>query len=171
VTLYYRPFLLAATAATTLFVASVPATTLAGGKLPAQVASTPVPSLAPMVKRVSPSVVNIQTRGKVRAQRNPLMDDPFFRRFFNVPEGPAEREFRSAGSGVVVDAKQGYLITNAHVIGGARRVQVLVPQVETGAPQPRLKPKLYPAEVIGLDRETDIAVLKIAVKQAKPLAF
>ena len=153
-TLSYRPFLLAATAATTLFVASVPATTLAGGKLPAQVASTPVPSLAPMVKRVSPSVVNIQTRGKVRAQRNPLMDDPFFRRFFNVPEGPAEREFRSAGSGVVVDAKQGYLITNAHVIENATEITVSTQD-----------DRQFKAEVVGKDTATDVAVLR--VKDAK----
>ena len=155
---FYRPFLLAATAATTLLVASLPAATLAGTKLPAQVASTPVPSLAPMVKRVSPSVVNIQTRGKVRAQRNPLMDDPFFRRFFNVPEGPAEREFRSAGSGVVVDAKQGYLITNAHVIENATEITVSTQD-----------DRQFKAEVVGKDTATDVAVLRVKDAQLQEL--
>lgn len=149
-----RPFLLAATATTALFVASVPITVTAAGKLPAAVATTALPSLAPMVKRVSPSVVNIQTRGKVRAQRNPLMDDPFFRRFFNVPEGPAEREFRSAGSGVVVDAKQGYLITNAHVIENATEITVSTQD-----------DRQFKAEVVGKDTATDVAVLR--VKNAK----
>lgn len=149
-----RPFLLAAAVTTALFVATAPTAVTAAGKLPAAVASTPVPSLAPMVKRVSPSVVNIQTRGKVRAQRNPLMDDPFFRRFFNVPEGPAEREFRSAGSGVVVDAKQGYLITNAHVIENATEITVSTQD-----------DRQFKAEVVGKDTATDVAVLR--VKDAK----
>ena len=70
----------------------------------------PVPSLAPMVKRISPSVVNIATRGTIKeepGQRNPLLDDPFFRRFFDAPPDskPRERQFQSAGSGVIVDAK------------------------------------------------------------------
>ncbi len=149
-----RPFLLAAAATTALFVATAPTAVTAAGKLPSAVATTPVPSLAPMVKRVSPSVVNIQTRGKVRAQRNPLMDDPFFRRFFNVPEGPAEREFRSAGSGVVVDAKQGYLITNAHVIENATEITVSTQD-----------DRQFKAEVVGKDTATDVAVLR--VKDAK----
>ena len=85
--------------------------------------AAPMPSLAPMVKRVSPSVVNIATRGTIKeqgGQHNPLMDDPFFRRFFDVPPDakPRERQFQSAGSGVIVDAKNGYIITNYHVIEG-----------------------------------------------------
>ncbi|MBS1216863.1 MAG: serine protease DegQ, partial [Proteobacteria bacterium] len=98
--------------AATLLCAFAP---LASAQLPAQVGDTPVPSLAPMVKRVSPAVVNIATKGTVQEQ-NPLLNDPFFRRFFDVPNAPRQREFQSAGSGVIVDAKQGYIITNAHVI-------------------------------------------------------
>src|SRR5580698_10098681 len=74
--------------------------------LPAPLAdAAPMPSLAPMVKRVSPAVVNIATRGTIKeqpGQRNPLLDDPFFRRFFDAPPDsrPRERQFQSAGSGV-----------------------------------------------------------------------
>jgi S1-C subfamily serine protease len=93
----------------------------AAAQLPPQVAGTPVPTLAPMLKRTSPAVVNIATRGTVRQNgyNNPLLQDPFFRRFFEIPEQPREREFRSAGSGVIVDAKNGYIITNAHVVKNA----------------------------------------------------
>lgn len=81
-------------------------TSVAGAQLPATVGETPVPSLAPMLKRVTPAVVNIATRGTVEEQ-NPLMNDPFFRRFFDAPNQPRQREFQSAGSGVIVDAKNG----------------------------------------------------------------
>src|SRR3954463_5063586 len=89
------------------------------GALPAAVGETPMPSLAPMIKRVSPAVVNIATRGTIRERtpQNPLLEDPFFRRFFEIPDmGPRERQFQSAGSGVIFDAKNGYIVTNAHVV-------------------------------------------------------
>src|SRR5256884_2020977 len=83
---------------------------LAGAPLPAAmppaVGETPLPTLAPMIKKVSPAVVNIATRGTIRepGPQNPLLDDPFFRRFFDVPPdtGPRERPFQSAGSGVKI---------------------------------------------------------------------
>jgi S1-C subfamily serine protease len=78
--------------------------------LPEAVGATPVPTLAPMIKRVSPAIVNIATRGTIRerAPQNPLLEDPFFRRFFDIPNmGPRERQFQSAGSGVIFDAKNG----------------------------------------------------------------
>src|SRR5688500_14977391 len=84
----------------------------AAAQLPEKVGETTLPSLAPIVKKASPAVVNIATRGTVREQRprNPLLEDPFFRRFFDAPElGPRERQFQSAGSGVIVDAKNGYI--------------------------------------------------------------
>jgi serine protease DegQ len=70
---------------------------LASAQLPAVAGETPVPSLAPMLKRATPAVVNIATRGTVQEQ-NPLMNDPFFRRFFDVPNQPRPRELQSAGS-------------------------------------------------------------------------
>ena len=96
---------------------------IALAQLPTQVGETPVPSLAPMLKTVTPAVVNIATSGTVEVQ-NPLLNDPFFRRFFDVPNAPMEREVRSAGSGVIVDAKQGYIVTNAHVIENATEITV-----------------------------------------------
>ncbi len=114
----------------------------------------PMPSLAPMIRRVSPSVVSIGIQGTVREQgpRNPLLDDPFFRRFFNVPPdaGARERPFQSAGSGVVVDAKQGYIITNAHVVENARDITVTLSDQRE-----------FPAKLIGSDPQTDIAVIQI----------
>jgi serine protease Do/serine protease DegQ len=122
---------------------------LASAQLPAQVGAAPVPSLAPMVKRVSPAVVNIATKGTVQEQ-NPLLNDPFFRRFFDVPNAPRQREFQSAGSGVIVDAKQGYIITNAHVIENATEITVTL-----------LDNRSLKAKVVGKDEGSDVAVLKV----------
>jgi len=116
--------------------------------------AAPMPSLAPMVKRVSPAVVNIATRGTIKekpGQRNPLLDDPFFRRFFDVPPDarPRERQFQSAGSGVIVDAKNGYIITNYHVVENASEITVTL-----------LDNRTFSAKVIGSDEGADIAVLQ-----------
>ena len=117
------------------------------------VAEAPVPSLAPMIKRVSPAVVNIGIRGTVKEQggpRNPLLDDPFFRRFFDVPpdQGSRERPFQSAGSGVIVDAKAGYIVTNAHVVENASEITVTL-----------LDGRDLAGEVVGSDERTDVAVV------------
>ncbi len=125
----------------------------AGAQLPERVGSTPMPSLAPIVKKASPAVVNIATRGTLRAQRprNPLLEDPFFRRFFDAPNmPPRERPFQSAGSGVIVDAKNGYIITNAHVIENADEITVTL-----------LDDRQIKAEVVGRDKPSDVAVLKV----------
>ena len=123
-------------------------------QLPAKVGDTPVPSLAPMIKKVSPAVVNIAVKGSVREQgggRNPFFDDPFFRRYFDIPEqGPRERQFQSAGSGVIVDAKNGYVITNAHVVDKASEITVTL-----------LDNRSIKAELVGADKASDIAVLKL----------
>ena len=124
-------------------------TALAQAQIPSQAGETPLPSLAPMLKRATPAVVNVQTRGTVQEQ-NPLFNDPFFRRFFDVPNQPREREFQSAGSGVVVDAKNGYIVTNSHVIENAKEITVQFLDSHT------LK-----ATVVGRDEGSDIAVLKV----------
>ncbi len=123
--------------------------------MPATVGDTPVPSLSPIVKKVSPAVVNIATRGTIRDRgpQNPLLDDPFFRRFFDVPpdnNGPRERPFQSAGSGVIFDAKAGYIVTNAHVVENASEITVTLQDGRD------LK-----AEVVGSDEPSDVAVLKV----------
>src|SRR6202021_2445752 len=116
--------------------------------------ATPMPTLAPMVKRVSPAVVNIATRGTIKEQpgRNPLLDDPFFRRFFDAPPDsrPRERQFQSAGSGVIVDAKNGYIITNHHVVENASEITITL-----------LDNRSFSAKVVGTDEGADIAVLQV----------
>lgn len=111
---------------------------------------TPLPTLAPMLKRVTPAVVNIATSGTVRIQGNPLFNDPFFRHFFEVPSQPQERKTQSLGSGVIVDAGKGYIITNNHVIDKADVIQVTLRSGET-----------YEAKLIGTDPDSDVAVIQI----------
>ena len=122
----------------------------AAGLIP-QVGGGAVPSLAPMLSRVTPGVVNIAVRGRVKEQ-NPLLQDPFFRRFFNLPQNQQteERETQATGSGVIVDAARGYVLTNGHVVENATRIEV------TTKDNRRLTAKL-----VGRDAETDIAVLQV----------
>jgi Do/DeqQ family serine protease len=125
----------------------------ASAALPTAVGETPVPTLAPMIKRVSPAVVNIATRGTIRdrAPQNPLLDDPFFKRFFDIPEmGPRERQFQSAGSGVIFDARNGYIVTNAHVVDNATEITVTLQDGRD-----------LSATVVGSDVPSDVAVLKV----------
>jgi Do/DeqQ family serine protease len=119
-------------------------------RIPPSDPATPIPSLAPLLERVAPAVVNVSVHGRAAQQLNPLMNDPFFRRFFGEPELPREREFTSAGSGVIVDAERGLLLTNQHVIDRADDITVTL----VGGQERK-------AEVVGSDREADIAVLKI----------
>jgi Do/DeqQ family serine protease len=111
-----------------------------------------LPSLAPMLKQVNPAVVNISTYA-TKTIYNPLLNDPFFRYFFNIPENyPQQQQQRqqSAGSGVIVDAKQGIVITNYHVIKGADEVHVSLTDGRNDK-----------AKVVGEDPDLDVAVLKI----------
>jgi len=121
----------------------------------ANAASVALPSLAPVIRAASPAVVNIATRGTLteRVPVNPLLEDPYFRRFFNVPEGGVvrRRQFQSAGSGVIIDAKNGYIVTNRHVIENASEITVTL-----------LDDRHFQAKVVGSDEGTDIAVLKVA---------
>ena len=129
-------------------VAGPPAVAVAG--IPVAVGDQPVPTLAPMIKRVAPAVVNIATQGRVRIRQNPLLSDPFFRRFFNLPEIQRERRVQSVGSGVIIDAARGYVLTNNHVIANADTVVVTLRDR-----------RQFEAELVGSDPETDIAVLRI----------
>ena len=109
-----------------------------------------LPSLAPMLERVLPSVVNIASRSRVRVEDNPLFQDPFFRRFFGVPDMPRERETQSLGSGVIVDAKHGYVLTNNHVVDKADKITVTLKDGRS-----------LNAKLVGKDPETDVAVVQI----------
>jgi Do/DeqQ family serine protease len=124
----------------------------AAATLPAQVDGQPMPSLAPIVQRVAPAVVNIGVKGTVAAPQHPFFDDPNFRRFFGMPPGsaPREREFRSAGSGVIVNAKEGYIVTNAHVVENAKEITVTL-----------VDDRELQADVVGADKGSDVAIIKI----------
>lgn len=118
--------------------------------IPGVVDGKQLPSLAPMLDQVTPAVVNIATEGKIQVRLNPLFSDPFFRRFFNVPDRPMERKTQSLGSGVIVDAERGLVLTNNHVIANAIQITVTL---RDG--------RQLEAELIGTDPETDVAVIKI----------
>jgi serine protease DegQ len=114
---------------------------------------SPVPTLAPLVKRVANGVVNISVEGKVERSVDALPDDPLFRQFFNFPDHPVEQQYQAAGSGVIVDADKGYLLTNNHVVDHADKITVTLADN-----------RRFDAKVIGRDPEADIAVLQIPAK-------
>ena len=131
--------------------ASLPLT----ASLPASVAGQPLPSLAPMLEQAMPAVVSVNTKQVVRV-RNPFFDDPFFRRLF--PQVPQERINESLGSGVIIDAAKGYVLTNHHVIDNADDVQVTLSDGRT-----------VKAEFLGSDRDTDIALIRIPAEKLTAL--
>ncbi len=133
----------------------------------AHLAADEVPSLAPLVKESAPAVVIIATEGRLQQpqmqQPHPFFDHPFFERFFGERERPTPqpRRPRAMGSGVIVDAENGYLLTNQHVIDAAERITVTLTDRRE-----------FEAEVVGADPETDVALLKIEAESltALPLA-
>ena len=135
----------------------------AAGTLPVAVNGQALPSLAPMLAKVSPAVVNISSTSHRRVAVNPFFSDPIMRQFFGLPAVPPSRELvqQSLGSGVVVNAKDGYILTNNHVIAGADDVKVTLTDG-----------KSYTAKVIGADAQTDLAVIQIHAPNltALPLA-
>ena len=119
--------------------------------LPSQINGQKLPTLAPMLEKVTPAVVNISAIGEVQVrQRNSLFDDPVFRQFFNVPNQVQTKKFRSLGSGVVVDAANGYILSNHHVIADAKTIIVTF---KDG--------RQHQAKLIGSDPRTDVSVLQI----------
>jgi serine protease Do/serine protease DegQ len=135
-----------------LFVASAQA------QLPATATRDGVPTLAPLLEKVTPAVVNIAVLQRSPEEQNPLLRDPFFRRFFGIPEDMPPQI--SAGSGVIVDAANGYVMTNAHVVKEAREVLVTLKDN-----------RRLPAKLIGADPGTDIALLKVDAKNLVATRF
>ena len=139
--------------------ADIPPTVLAQNTPPGQ-----VPSLAPMLKAVLPAIVNIAVTAKVEVQQqNPLMNDPFFRRFFNIPDQqqqPQTQEAQAIGSGVIVDAEKGYVVTNNHVVDQADSIKVRLSD-----------DREFTAKLVGKDPDTDLAVLQIKAPNLKQLAL
>jgi len=136
------------------FLAAAPA----GAQLPALATRDGVPTLAPLLEKVTPAVVNIAVLQKSPENQNPLLRDPFFRRFFGMPEEAQPQV--AAGSGVIVDAKRGYVITNHHVIKDAREIVVTLKDN-----------RRLPAKLVGSDAGTDIALLKIEPKNLVEATF
>ena len=126
--------------------AAVAATVPTAAALPTAVNGTPMPSLAPMLKRVLPAVVSVNTKQRVRVN-SPFGDDPVLRRMFGIPQ---ERIAQSLGSGVIIDAARGLVLTNNHVVEDADEVSVMLADGRT------LK-----AEFVGNDADTDIALMRI----------
>lgn len=128
--------------------------------LPASVEGQMLPSLAPMLERVTPAVVNVSTRKRIRAYDSPLFKDPFFRHFFGIPEQPSEKQNQSLGSGVVIDARKGFIVTNNHVIDKADEITVILRDGRT-----------LNATLVGTDPETDVALLKVPAENLTALVI
>jgi Do/DeqQ family serine protease len=120
--------------------------------LPAFTENQPMPSLAPMLERSMPAVVNISTSTSIEGRENPLLQDPFFRQFFNIPKQQSrpQQQQNSLGSGVIIDSDQGYVLTNNHVIDKADKIKVTL----TDGRQ-------LNAELVGTDPEADVAIIRI----------
>jgi S1-C subfamily serine protease len=116
-------------------------------------------SLAPLVRRTSPAVVNIAVLQPSPAEQNPLLQDPFFRRYFGVPD-TALQPAMAAGSGVIVDGAKGFVITNFHVVRDAQAIEVTL---KDG--------RKYRAEPLGVAPNLDLAVLHIDAKNLPTLAL
>jgi serine protease Do len=118
------------------------------------------PTLAPLVRSAAPSVVSIAIKGRVAMEQNPLFDDPFFRQFFDIPQGPIEREIQAVGSGVIVDARSGLVVTNNHVIEHADEIAVTLADGRQAN-----------ARKVAADPQEDLAVIQVPTRglQAIPL--
>lgn len=146
-----KPIFLPSVQATILLIGLCLFTLIAQAALPQRDSQgQPLPTLAPMLAKVTPAVVNIASTGRIRVQQNPLFNDPFFRRFFNMPNQPRERITHSLGSGVIIDAKKGYILTNNHVIDRADKITVTLQDGSS-----------HSAKLLGTDPATDVAVIQI----------
>ena len=116
-----------------------------------------LPTLAPLVNQVTPAVVNVSVITRAPMEDNPLFRDPFFRRFFNLPDRPQRKE-QAAGSGVIIDAARGFILTNNHVIKDAEQVLITLKDR-----------RQFPAKLVGTDPGTDIAVLQISASNLSAL--
>lgn len=124
--------------------------TSALANIPLSLNKSGLPTLSPLLQEVTPAVVNISVMSKVPVTENPLFNDPFFRRFFDIPEQAPVQPRMSAGSGVIVDADKGYVLTNHHVVDGADEIRITLTDRRT-----------FEAQRLGSDAATDIALLQI----------
>jgi serine protease Do/serine protease DegQ len=120
-----------------------------------------LPTLAPIVEKTRPAVVNIATTGHIDVQNHPLLNDPFFKRFFEgYSDVPQRKETKSLGSGVVIDAENGYIVTNHHVVEGAQEIAIT-----------RHNGHHFKAKLIGSDPEADVAILQAEIKGLEAIPF
>lgn len=119
-----------------------------------------MPTLAPLVDKVTPAVVNVAVKAKLDMEENPLFKDPKFRRFFDLPDRIPPQERSSVGSGVIIDAKKGYILTNHHVIDEATEIVVTLKDKRT-----------LTAKVVGGDKDTDIALLQVPAENLTALTM
>jgi len=114
-----------------------------------------------MLTRTTPAVVNIAALGHTEVKQNPLLMDPLFQHFFNLPLQPRQQKTQSLGSGVIVDAGHGYILTNNHVVEQADKISVTL---RDG--------RQFNAKLLGTDKASDIAVIQIPAEKltALPLA-
>ena len=117
-------------------------------------------TLAPMLEKVTPAVVNISVATSVAGQENPLLRDPFFRRYFGLPDATPRHELTAAGSGVIIDAEKGYVVTNHHVARNAERISITL---KDG--------RQFKATLVGSDAATDVALLKTEGSGLKSVAL
>jgi Do/DeqQ family serine protease len=131
--------------ATLIAFAALTITVATGAALPAEVNGQPLPSLAPLIHDVNPAVVNIAVRSTVAAQANPFWDQ-----FFGRRGAPQQRETQAAGSGVIVDAAAGLIMTNHHVVNGATEINVTLHDQRS-----------FTAVLVGSDEASDVALIRI----------
>jgi Do/DeqQ family serine protease len=127
--------------------------------LPTEVNGQPLPSLSNMLENITPAVVNITTEGRQQAN-DPLLQDPFFRRFFGDNNQGGDHAISGTGSGVIIHAQRGHILTNSHVIEGADSIQVTL---NDG--------RKYQASVLGVDPRADLAVLQIPAERLVAMRF
>ncbi len=126
--------------------------------LPVNVGGAALPSLAPMLEKSMPAVVNISTTKNVLIRDNPLLKDPFFRHFFKMPR--QQQQKNSLGSGVIIDKDKGYVLTNNHVIDQADKIMVTLSDGRN-----------LSATLLGTDPEADVAVIQIPAINLTELAI
>ena len=117
-------------------------------------------SLPDLLQRLVPGVVSILVRSQAPATTNPLYSDPFYRQFFGDGQQPQPQVQLSAGSGIIVDASQGYIVTNNHVVSGAQQIAVRLSDGRT-----------MPAELVGADQLTDVAVVRVKADDLTQIEF
>ena len=125
-------------------------TSVAAARAPLLDEQRGVLTVAPVLEKATPAVVSVSVASRVPGADNPLMQDPFFRRYFGLPDGDGARETMSAGSGVIIDAAKGLVLTNHHVVRNAERINITV-----------LDGRQSKAKLIGSDEATDIALVQI----------